>query len=132
MAGNGRRITLSARKQRAVTALLLSSSLTEAARVAGVGERSLQRGLHSDADCQGALAAAEQEAVDHAARRSAGCTAAVLDALEGVIWERSASAGVRVRACEFVLGCPLKLSAAQGVEARLAALEGVIDGTKNN
>ncbi len=131
MAGNGRGINLSARKQRAVTALLLSSSLTEAARVARVGERSIRRWLASDADFQGALAAAEQEAVDHAARRLAGCTAAALDALEGVIRNDGASAGVRVRACEVVLSCLMKLRAAQGVEARLAALEGVLNGTKD-
>ena len=121
MAENGSR--LSAKQHRAISALLTSKSVTEAAVATGQGERTIYRWL-SEPDFRQALSAAEGDLIDVATRRLLQLQGGALDTLEALLSDDTdASAGVRLRAAQITLDHLLKLREMRDVEQRLQALE---------
>ena len=121
MAENGSK--LSAKQHRAITALLTSKSVTEAAVATGQGERTIYRWL-SEPDFRQALSAAEGDLIDVATRRLLQLQGSALDTLEALLGDGAdASAGVRLRAAQVTLDHLLKLREMRDIEQRLAALE---------
>ena len=121
MAENGSK--LSAKQHRAITALLTSKSVTEAATATGQGERTIYRWLSEPAFRQ-ALSAAEGDLIDVATRRLLQLQGGALDTLEALLGDGAdASAGVRLRAAQVTLDHLLKLREMRDIEQRLAALE---------
>ena len=121
MAENGSK--LSAKQHRAITALLTSKSVTEAATATGQGERTIYRWLSEPAFRQ-ALSAAEGDLIDVATRRLLQLQGSALDTLEALLGDGAdASAGVRLRAAQVTLDHLLKLREMRDIEQRLAALE---------
>lgn len=122
MAENGSK--LSAKQHRAITALLTSKSVTEAATATGQGERTIYRWLSEPAFRQ-ALSAAEGDLIDVATRRLLQLQGSALDTLEALLLggDTDVSAGVRLRAAQVTLDHLLKLREMRDIEQRLAALE---------
>ena len=121
MAENGSK--LSAKQHRAITALLTSKSVTEAATATGQGERTIYRWLSEPAFRQ-ALSAAEGDLIDVATRRLLQLQGGALDTLEALLGDGAdASAGVPLRAAQVVLEHLLKLREMRDIEQRLQALE---------
>ena len=109
-------------QQRAVRALLTSKGVSEAAKLAKVGERTLWRWL-LDPGFKVALSAAEGELLDAATRRLLGLQESAIETFEQVLGDASASQAVRLRAAQLVLDYRLKLRELRDVEQRLTALE---------
>ena len=109
-------------QQRAVRALLTSKGVSEAAKLAKVGERTLWRWL-LDPGFKVALSAAEGELLDAATRRLLGLQESAIETFEQVLGDASASQAVRLRAAQLVLDYLLKLRELRDVEQRLTALE---------
>ena len=112
-------------QRRAIEALLNTKSVVEAAKAAGLGERTLYRYL-SDPFFRQQLSAAEGDLIDQATRRLLALQGAALDTFEGVLASEEASDTVRLRAAQSVLDSLLKLRELRNIEARLVALEATI------
>ncbi|MFM8320970.1 MAG: transposase family protein [Chloroflexota bacterium] len=122
MAENGSVGELTPRQQRTIAALLQARNVSDAARMAGVGERTLYRWM-GDPLFRAALASAEGDAIDQATRRLVGLQDGAIDLLQAMLEDPTAAAAVRLRAAQSVLDYLLKLRELRDVEARLAALE---------
>ena len=125
MAGNGSEngSRVSAKQHRAITALLTSKSVTEAAAATGQGERTIYRWL-SEPDFRQALSAAEGDLIDVATRRLLQLQGGALDTLEALLAEDAdVSAGLRLRGAQITLDHLLKLREMRDIEQRLQALE---------
>lgn len=120
MAENGSK--LSAKQHRALSALLTSKSVAEAAAATGLGERTIYRWL-TDPVFRQALSAAEGDLIDAATRRLLTLQGSALDTFEAVLGDATVSAGVRLRAAQAVLDYLLKLRELRDIEQRLQALE---------
>ena len=112
------------KKRQAVAALLTAPTVAEAARVAGVAERTIYRWLAGDAAFVADLRAAEETAIDHAARRLVGLQDDAIALLGDVVADADAAAGVRVRAASLIVDLALRLRELRSLEERVAALEG--------
>ena len=119
---------LSRTKKRAVAALLATPKVDDAAKVAGVGERTLYRWLSEDQDFQAALASAEGVAIDTAARALVQIAGDAIDTLRGLLENEETTDSVRLRAAQSVLEHLLRLREAKNIEQRLARLEALADG----
>ena len=113
---------LTPKQQRAISALLASKTMGEAAQSAGVGERTLYTWLTLPA-FRAALSAAEGELIDQAVRRLLRLQDLSIDTIEAVLGDMDASQAVRLRASQLVLEITLKLREQRDVEQRLSALE---------
>src|SRR6266853_2918695 len=120
MTGHG---TKFGRKQEeAVAALLTQRNVEDAARVAGIGTRTLLRWLKLP-EFQGAYREARREAYGQAvARLQQGASAAATTLLKTMI-DPATPASVRVRAAECVMNQATKAIEIEDIEARVAALE---------
>lgn len=116
-------------KQSAIRALLQTKTVTEAAALAGVGERTLFRWL-ADSDFRAALATAEGELLDAAQRRLLALQGKAIDTLDALLApESEVSHAVQLRAAQVVLDSLLKLRELRDLEERLAALESRLEGS---
>jgi phage terminase small subunit len=113
---------LTTNQQRALDALLTTGTITEAAKVAGCGRRTLYRWM-AEPSFAAALRAAESDALAALSRRlvtmGEAAAAALTDALAP---ERDIRD--RLRAAEIVLNNLLKIKELLDFETRLRALEG--------
>jgi len=116
-------MAMTAKKQRAIVALLTERTTADAAGAAGVGLRTLHRWLAEDGEFQAALRQAEEGAIDHAVRRLVGLQDTAIAVLAAVLDTDDISAGVRVRAAGMVLENVLRLRELRTLEERIAALE---------
>lgn len=119
MAENG---VLSAKQARAITALLQAKRVEDAAKAAGVGERTLSRWL-TDPTFRAALTHAEDAAIDTAVRKLLLLQDAGLGVIASILADRAAAPTVRLRAAALALDGLLRLRELRDVESRLAALE---------
>lgn len=118
MAKNG----ITARQNKAIKALLTSTTQQEAAAAAGIGYRTLCRWLAEDSNFQAALANAEgallrdiqRELLKHS-------TAAVL--VMAAIMESSDTDGTRLRAAQLLLEYANKIRQTAIVEDRITEIE---------
>lgn len=123
MAENGTsEVELNSRQHRAITALLTTRNISEAATVAQVGERTLYRWL-SEPAFRAALSAAEGAAIDAATRSLLALQAGAIDTIEALMNDSEQPGAVRLRAAQSVLDYLLQLRDLRNMENRLAALE---------
>jgi len=123
MAKNGK---LSARQNRAVTALLTSSTIRAAAQVAKVGYRTLNRWLAEDEDFKQALIDAEAEALAQAARAMSTGASRAVQTLLAVIDDPVATNSERIAAARSFLALLPNVRLLGSIEAKLAKLD--LDG----
>jgi hypothetical protein len=120
MAANG---NLSTKQQRAIVALLGSSSVQEAAKTARVGERTLHRWLKENRAFQQALAAAEAEAIAQAGRQLAGAAGESAAALIAILQDKEAKDRDKISAALGLLSNLPKVREWSSLEAKLLELE---------
>ena len=116
MAGGDRRDA----DQALVAALAAGATKQEAARLAGVGERTIYRRLE-DPDFRRRVDQARSELVTQAVGRLADASAAAVTTLRALLGADSES--VRLGACRAILDLGLKLRESEELERRIAALE---------
>lgn len=115
-------------QQSAIRALLQTRTVTDAATLAGVSERTLFRWL-ADSTFRAALATAEGELLDAAQRRLLALQGKAIDVLDVLLTpETDIPHGVQLRAAQAVLDSLLKLRELRDLEERLAALESRLTG----
>ncbi|HLN00864.1 MAG TPA: helix-turn-helix domain-containing protein [Bryobacteraceae bacterium] len=113
---------LGRKKEGAIVALLSQRNVEEAARVAGIGPRTLYRWL-KEPEFDAAYRAAKRAAFGQAvARLQQGASAAATTLLKTMI-EPTTPASVRVRAAECVMNHAMKAIELEDIEARVAELE---------
>jgi hypothetical protein len=120
MAGHGEKF--GRKQEEAIAALLSQRNVEEAARVAGVGARTLIRWLKLP-EFQKAYREARREAFGQAVARLQQGTAAAATTLMKIMIDPSAPASVRVRAADSVFNHAAKAIEIEDIEARVAALE---------
>jgi hypothetical protein len=119
---------LTPRQRRAIAALLAEKNILEAAKKAGVGERTLHRWLDGDSGFQAELKAAERSAIDAAIRRLADLTGEAVSTLREVMGDKTASAGSRVQAASVALARFGELKELSELEARITSIEQSLKG----
>lgn len=108
---------------RAIAALIVNPSVSQAAASAGIAERTLWRWM-SDPEFEQSYRQARQESVTSAiAKLQSVCTAAV-DTLVDVMRDSTAPASARVAAARCVLDTALRAVEYENLEARIEVLEG--------
>ncbi len=116
MAGSGRKNADTA----LVTALAGGSSVQEAAKAAGVGERTVYRRLDEPAFCH-QLAEARSELIGRAVGVLARVSTAAAATLAGLL--KADSESVRLGAARSILELAVKLRESEELERRIGALE---------
>ena len=111
---------LTAQQHRAITALLISKNIREAAKASGIPERTLWRWA-GDPRFLAALHSAEGGLIETSMRRLLQLSKKAIDQLESLL--EYPKAEVRLRAAGMVLDQLLVLRELTNVESRLAALE---------
>jgi hypothetical protein len=120
------RLKVTASQYRAIAALLSAKSVTEAAGLAGVGERTLRRWLTQHHFIT-ALRQAEGAMLDSVTRRLLAMQSDALDAVQGILENHEIDENTRLRAAMGILGHVLKLRETRDIEERISALEKVYD-----
>ena len=123
-------MALNHKQQKAVAALLSSRNVEEAAKAAGVGERTLWRWM-SEPEFAMELTHAEARAIDAATRRLVQLQEGAVDTLLAVLDDTKLAPSIRLRAAAAVLDYLLKLRELRNVEARLGALEAALSHGKH-
>ena len=124
MAGHGSKL---ARKQEdAIAALLSQRSIEDAARVCGVGERTLIRWLKLP-EFRGEYLKARREVVQQAVARMQQATGAAGTIALKLMTDPNVPAAVRLRAAEFVFDRAIKGIEIDDIEARVSDLERAAD-----
>lgn len=127
MAGHGEK--LGRKQEEAIAALLSQRNIEDAARVAGVGARTLLRWLQLpefDAAYRGARRAAFRQSI---ARLQQASSAAVATLLK-IMVDPNAPASTRVRAADSVLDHSAKAIEIEDIEVRVAELERTAEASK--
>lgn len=115
----------------AIDALLSSTTMSAAAKKAGVADRTLRHWLATDEAFQDALRQAESQVIDHLARRLVAFSDGAITVLASVMVNRDEKTADRVRASDIILGRMLTMTEIRNIERRLADLEALQDGDKN-
>lgn len=118
---------LSVKQRTAVDALLAHGDQRQAARAAGVSDRTLRRWLH-EPDFAAAVTDAQDAALDAVTAdlvRAAGGAVALLAA---TVDNEDAALGLRLQAARTLLDAALRWRELRGIEQRLAALEAAGEG----
>jgi phage terminase small subunit len=120
MRGHGQKLTY--RQEQAIAGLLTASTLTEAAKHAGISEATLWRWLKRE-EFQVAYRAARREAVAQAVAQLQQTSGEAVQALRSIMANPAARDGARVTAARAILELALKAVELEDLESRLAALE---------
>ena len=115
--------SLSARAEKAISALLTTTSIGDAAQQAGVGERTLYRWLREDQAFQKAYRAAKRDGVAHATTLLQQAAATAVETLLAVMKDVEAPASARVAAAQAVLEQAFRGVEIEELESRIATLE---------
>ena len=119
---------ITAKQQKAVTALLSERTARDAAKVAGISERTLFTWL-GNPTFRAALKAAEAEVLETVVRRLSAGQVLALDTLEKLI-QSARHESTKLTACVSWLNMFMKYHEAQDVEARLTELERTVKHAK--
>lgn len=119
--------TLSPRQYKAIESLLASGNVAEAARLAGVGRRTLYRWLSQDEFVK-ALREAEQIALEGLTRSLLRLGDKATKALDAAFEDASATHTVKIRAARVVLASHPPYLEALALSDRVASLENALDG----
>ena len=114
-------------RRKAIAALLTERTRADAAKVAGVGERTLYRWLQDDDDFKAALSLAEAEVFSDASRRLSGLLGRSIDEL-GKLLESNMEPVDKIRTIRTVLASAPRLREIASLEARIQELESLISG----
>lgn len=114
---------MEAKKHRALLALLSSPTIKEAAKIAGIGEKTLHRWIKEDQEFRQAYREASREALQHTTTRLQQAAARAVDTLESIMMDKRANANARVTAAKTVLETAYKAFELYDLEARIEALE---------
>ncbi len=119
---NGRGRALTPKQEALIVALLAAPTIQEAAKAAGVPERTAHRWLHEEAFTT-AYMHARRDALRQATARLTRASSAVVSVLLQIAADKDASAAARVTACRTVLEFAYRAEELEDLAARLAALE---------
>jgi hypothetical protein len=122
---------LSRRAAQAISALLTAPTIGEAARQAGIGERTLLRWLAEDAPFQARYREARRAVVQQAITQVQQSTSKAVTTLIAVMEDRDAPASARVAAARVILEQALRGIELEDLETRIAALEQTQRGSLN-
>jgi hypothetical protein len=120
MTGHGEKF--GRKKEDAIAALLSQRSVEDAARVTGIGTRTLLRWLQMS-EFQAAYRQARREAFGQATARLQQASGAAVSTLLKVMVVQSTPASTKVRAADCVLDRAGKAIEIEDIEARVTALE---------
>jgi transposase-like protein len=120
---------LGRKKEAAILALLSQRNVEEAARVAGVSERTLYRWME-EPEFDATYRAARRAAFSQSTARLQQMSAAAVTTLGKIMVDPNAPAASRVRAADSVLDHAAKAIEIEDIEARVAELERVAEQTK--
>jgi hypothetical protein len=113
---------LTRKQEEAIVALLAQRSMEEAARVAGLGARTLYRWM-GEPEFDAAYRKAKRTAFRQSVARLQQASSAAVSTLLKVMVDPSTPASTRVRAADSVLDHSAKAIEIEDIEARVAALE---------
>jgi DNA-binding transcriptional MerR regulator len=113
---------LSPKQEQSIICLLTAPNITEAARLAGIGERTMLRWL-SLGPFQEAYREARRQVVQHAIARLQQVTGEAVETLRQVMQDGNAPASAKVSAARTVLEMAVKAVELEDLEARIADLE---------
>lgn len=116
---------LTARQQRAVVCLIACSTVREAAKEAGISERTLRRWLAMDRFHK-AVRDAGRRCVEQAGNRVQGTAGSAIEALNAVLDDVDASASSRVMAARTALTIAYKVIDLQDTQDRIRSLEKLV------
>ena len=119
---------ITVKQQKAITALLSERTGRDAARKAGVAEKTLYTWL-ADPAFRGALRSAEAEVLDTVTRRLGVGQTLALDTLESLI-QKAKHESTKLTACVSWLNMFIKYRDMQDIDERLTALEAAIHDNK--
>ena len=122
MARNGK---ISLKQEAALVALIAKSSISEAAKSAKIGQRTLWRWLQSEDFKKAYLSARRQVVVQAVAKVQSGMTAAAETLIE-VMKDEKSSSSARVSAARTMLDMGIKAIEIEEIELRVEALENII------
>ena len=114
--------TLSANQKKAITALLSEPTVRDAAKAAGLGERTMYRYL-SNPTFKAELRQRQDEILAATTAALVGLAGDAVATLRGVLQDKDASASVKVRAALGWLAHTQKTVELDDLAARIAALE---------
>jgi hypothetical protein len=120
MAGHGEK--LGRKQEEAIAALLSQRNIDDAAKMAGVGTRTLLRWMKLP-EFNAAYRAARRAAFSQSIARLQQATSAAVSTLLKVMVDPSTPAATKVRAADSVLGHSAKAIEIEDIEARVAELE---------
>ena len=120
MAGHGSKF--GRKKEEAIAALLTQRNMEEAARMAGIGKRTLIRWLKLP-EFQAAYREARRAAVSQSNARLQQASSAAVSTLLKIMVDVSAPASARVRAADRILERAKQGLENEDIEVRVAALE---------
>jgi hypothetical protein len=120
---------LTTKQAKALAALISQPTLGLAATHAGVTERTLYRWLAEDAAFKAEYLRLRREIVASATFALQKASNNAVNALVSVMNDPEAPASSRVQAAKVVLEMSLKALEVDDLEARIAALEGMLNGT---
>jgi hypothetical protein len=120
MTGHGAKFARKA--EQAIAALLTRPSIEDAARVAGVAEKTLRRWIR-EPQFNARYLQARSESVRQAIARIQQATGAAGATILKLMTDTSVSAAVRLRAAECVFGLAVKGIELEDIEARVQELE---------
>jgi len=113
---------LTVRQQKAISTLLSSKTIEQAAKQAGVSRKTLYTWLRAP-DFKAALSEATGEVLENAVRRLTALTSKAIDTLESVIDNPKTNTASRIRAATAILDTVLKIRELTVLESELRALE---------
>jgi len=119
---------ITTKQQKAIAALLSERTIGEAAKTAGVGERTLYTWL-ADPAFRGALRDAERGVLDDVTRRLTSGQRLALDTLEKLI-QSARHESTKLTACVSWLNMFIKYRDMKDIDERLTALEAAINDNK--
>ncbi len=110
-------------QRKAIDALLTGASVANAAKAAGIAERTLYRWLADNAHFQQRLTQAEGQVIGGVTRRLVGYADHALTTMVQIMADRTHSPATRLRAAQAILDSMLRLRELRNIEERLARLE---------
>ena len=117
---------MTAKKKRALAALLTACTVQEAARRAKVSYATLRRWLSSDSEFRREYSAALQELVEGAAVQARASMGEAVAVLREVMVDTEAAPNTRVAAARTIIDSGARLIEMQSYETRIAELERVL------
>lgn len=115
--------SLSTRKLKAISALLESPTICEAAKTAGVAESTLYRWMSTDADFKGAYQRLRQEALRQTVAQLGQTGSDAVETLREIMTDKDSPATARVRAARAVLELAIRGNELLNLAERVSGIE---------